>query len=129
MFTPQTDLVLCHVPLSTDQKHQLDFASSAAQHAYFYGKKLFTLTDLEYQVKDGQVSVELAIDTLWSVNYCYYRNAALPDKWFYAFVTKMQYINEEVTRLSLETDVFQTWLFDFALQACFVEREHEDETT
>ena len=129
MITPETIIKLCNVPIAADQKNQIDFASAAVQYAWFNSHVLFTFEEMTYQRMDNAVEVEKTIDDLWAVNYCLYKNETLPDKWFYAFVTRMEYVSEDVTRLYLDTDVYQTWLFEFQVLASFVEREHEDEVT
>jgi hypothetical protein len=53
-----------------------------------------------------------------------YQNSAFGGKWFYAFITKMEFINENRTDITIETDVYQTWLFDTSLKESFVVREH-----
>jgi hypothetical protein len=50
-----------------------------------------------------------------------YKNA---DKWFYAFITKMEYLNDKVSRVYIETDVYQTWMFNVSILDSFVVREH-----
>ena len=41
----------------------------------------------------------------------------------------MEYVNENCTRISFETDVFQTWQFQIQYNRCFVEREHTNDDT
>jgi hypothetical protein len=41
----------------------------------------------------------------------------------------MEYINENCTAITIETDVFQTYQFDISYKACFVEREHTNDDT
>lgn len=58
------------------------------------------------------------------VNYLRFRNASYENKNFYAFVTDVRYISDNVTEIVYEIDVLQTWAFDYTLNQCFVEREH-----
>jgi hypothetical protein len=41
----------------------------------------------------------------------------------------MEYINENCTAVTIETDVYQTYMFDIAKKRCFVEREHTNNDT
>jgi hypothetical protein len=41
----------------------------------------------------------------------------------------MKYINDEMTEITIETDVFQTWQFDIIYKPMFVEREHVSDDT
>ena len=53
-----------------------------------------------------------------------YKNTHYLNKWFYAYITKMEYENDNCTRIYIKTDVFQTWQFDLTYMKSFVEREH-----
>jgi hypothetical protein len=129
MITPVTTLKLMNVPMDPGQDNQVDFTGVNAQLAWMSGRVLKTYANFTYQKKDLTVCVPEGADVLWNVNYCAYQNDVFPGKWFYAFVTKIEYVSDEVTRLTLETDVFQTWQFNYTILPSFVEREHEDEGT
>lgn len=45
------------------------------------------------------------------------------NKWFYAFITNMTYVNDNRTDITITTDVFQTWQFDINFKESFIERE------
>lgn len=127
--TPQTHIQLLETPLKEDQENQIDFDSLTSQNAYFEGLPHYELTDCTYQRKDNIIRAAGNVDSLRIYNYVRYQNKAFGNKWFYAFVTKMEYVNEYTTYIYIKTDVYQTWLFDFSLQTSFVEREHVDDDT
>lgn len=52
-----------------------------------------------------------------------YQNENYSNKWFYAFIDGMKYINDSMTEISISTDVWQTWQFDLEFMESFVERE------
>ena len=61
-----------------------------------------------------------------------YQNENYSDKWFYAFIVNMEYRADNLTYITIGTDVWQTWQFDITLKESFVEREHVakvDDTT
>lgn len=62
-------------------------------------------------------------DDLVGYNYVMYQNTHYSNKWFYAFILKMEYINDNMTRIVITTDPFQTWQFDITFMQSFVERE------
>lgn len=124
-----TKVYLLNVPLENDYKHTLYFDSASAQKSYFDGKRVSgcSFTDFSYQRKDGFIRVPLHYDTLVSqgVNYVMYQNSAYnTERWFYAFITDMKYVDDGRTDIYIETDVMQTWMFDIDVKASFVEREH-----
>lgn len=121
-----TKVYLLSVPLEKDYAHTLYFANKTAQNTYFQGRVKLKYEDFTYQRKDGVIRIPDQIDTLWKhgVNYVMYQNPDYNDKWFYAFITDMQYINDGRTDLTIKTDCLQTWMFDKLIKPCFVEREH-----
>lgn len=129
--TPQTSIVLCTVPWEEDYKNQRTFTNATAQASYFSGlsKKQILGTDFTYQRKDGYLTVAVDIESIRKYNYVYYTNTGYSNKIFYAFITDMQYVSSNSTRLKIETDVFQTWQFDLVYNKCFIEREHVSDDT
>lgn len=126
-----TEVRLCAVPLESDYKHTLAFQTYAAQQQYFIGKTVHTSTNFSYQRKDKVIRYPMDYDELVTrgVNYVMYKNSANTTKWYFAFITKMEYVSEGVTHIHIKTDVIQTWGGNFTLKPCFVEREHcEDDT-
>lgn len=123
-ITPSTDLMLLKCPLEVDQQNQLTFANATVQYNYFSGLPKLTVDDFTYQRKDSTVRFNAHIDSIRGYNYCMYRNSNYGNKWFYAFITDMKYLNDEVTLITLKTDVWQSWLFDIEVKASYVKREH-----
>lgn len=109
-----------------DYKHILYFSSKEEQTAYFNSKAGLTETGLTFQRKDGIIRYPHHIDDIYTYNYVVYRNPSYTDKYYYAFITDMQYINDGMTEIHIETDVMQTFMLndEYFLQPCFVEREH-----
>lgn len=124
VITPQTDLYLIKVPLEINDINQLTFANATAQHNYFNSLPKIGVDNFTYQRKDGTIRYGANFDSLINYNYVMYRNDAYSNKWFYAYITDMQYLNDNVTAISIKTDVFQTWQFDLDYKRTFVEREH-----
>lgn len=123
-YTPNTIVRMCSVPFDQTQKHQVRFTTAALQTAYFAGVAVRSFTDFTFQRKEGIIRVPANIDTLWDVNYVMYDNVNFTNKWFYAFITKMEYINDATTAVFIETDVYQTWMLSCTLKESFVAREH-----
>ena len=126
-ITPQTNVrLLSGVPLDDDGRHTILFESADAQATYFISKQKFNLERYSYQRHtNGTIRVGILTDDLYDVNYMMFKNAAFGNKWFYAFVTNVEYVNNNTSIVSYVIDVMQTWAFDYTLQECFVERQHE----
>lgn len=58
-----------------------------------------------------------------------YKNPDFKDKYYYAYITDMKFVNPNMTEITIKTDVFQTWQFDFIYKRSFVEREHVSNDT
>lgn len=123
-ITPQGNLYLCDTPLKNDYKNQLTFKDKSKQYNYFSSKIKHTFDNYTYIKKDNSVKVGINVDTIINCNYLFYKNTGFTDKWYYCFITNMEYINENCTLITFETDVFQTWYFNIKYNKCFIEREH-----
>ena len=125
-ITPQGSVYLCKTPLENDYKHQLTFTSTTTQRNYFTNSSVLkhTCTDFTYIKRDNQLIVDYPIDTIIDCNYLYYQNTGFTNKYYYCFITNMEYVNENATRITFELDVFQTYMFDITYKKSFIEREH-----
>ena len=125
-----TEVHLLNVPLENDYKHTLYFSSISAQTSYFKSRKKFDEpANFSYQRKDKIIRYSKDYDDVVGCNYVMYKNSAYSSKWYYAFITKMEYINDGLTAIHIETDVLQTWMFDYTVKKSFVEREHCNDDT
>lgn len=127
--TPDTTIHLLKVPIEIDELNQLTFATATAQYNYFIALTKKTEEDLFYQRKDNYIAWPDHIDNIIEYNYVMYKNTNYSTRWFYAFITRMEYENDGMTRVYIETDPFQTWQFDLTFKPSFVEREHVNDDT
>ena len=127
--TPQGQVYICKTPLENDYKNQLTFATKIAQENYFNSTIIKPLDNYTYIKKDNVIKVGINIDEIIDCNYLFYKNTGFSNKIYYCFITKMEYINENCTAITIETDCFQTWYFDIRYKKCFVEREHVNDDT
>lgn len=133
VIVPDSDIILIKSPLKLDNYNQITFASATDQYNYFMSLPHLEYAGCTYQRKDGVIRFEtgdnLRYEDLLGYNYCMYRNDSYSNKWFYAFITSVEYVNDGLTTLSIETDVFQTWQFDLVYMNSFIEREHVGDDT
>ena len=129
VITPQTDLYLLKVPLEIDDVNQLTFSNATAQYNYFNSLPKLAVDDFTYQRKDGTIRYGASFDDIISYNYVMYRNDAYSNKWFYAFITGMEYKGNDVTAITIKTDVFQTWQFALTYKPVLIDREHTNNDT
>lgn len=125
-FQPETVVrLLSNVPLSLNETNQLWFDTVTAQQTYFSGKVSRTYNQFTYQRKErNYVAVETNAELLYNVNYMMFQNSNFSNKWFYAYVTEIEYKNHNTSWVYYEIDPFQTWLFELNFKQSFIEREH-----
>lgn len=120
---PNTNLRLLKLPFLIDNKNQLTFSNLETQTSYFLGLPHLEIDNIQYQRKDSIIRYPAHIDSIIEYNYCMYQNENYGDKYFYAFITNMRYVNDGLTEISIQTDVWQSWQFDITFKQSFVERE------
>ena len=126
-ITPDTTIRLLKCPLELDNKNQITFADANAQYTYFSGLTYIEVDGSYYQRKDSSIYYPDNFDDLLEYNYVMYQNSNYSNKWFYAFITNMEYVSDNCTRIEIQTDVFQTWQFDLTYKSSFVIREHTND--
>ena len=116
------------VPIDKDYKHTLYFESIEKQNEFFHsgGSGTIAVLNRNYytRVNRGRIRVQLPIGECYACNYIAFNNESFRNKWFYAFVTNVEYVNNETSELVFEIDVMQTYFFDVTLLESYVEREH-----
>lgn len=127
-IAPNSWITLCRdVPLDSSYDHQVTFPSQNAQRSYFLSKRYVELGANSYQrAMNGKLRIACTMEQAIQCNYLYFSNDSFEDKWFYAFITGWEYVNNITTEITYEIDVFQTFWFDVRLLNVFVEREHSN---
>ena len=125
---PTSDLlILKGVPFNSDGENLLTFSSVTAQTNYFQSLAKFPLTnDFSYMRKENNnpIRVDIEADKLYNCNYIMFRNENYSNKWFYAFINRVDYVADGTSFIYFTDDLYQSWQFDFVIKKCFVEREH-----
>lgn len=129
VVVPNSRIRLLKSPIELDERNQLTFSDVNAQTSYFMSLPHLEYDNCTYQRKDNVIRYEtepngLTYEDLLGFNYCMYQNTSYGNKWFYAFITEVRYVNDGMTEITIETDVIETWKFDIRYQTSFVEREH-----
>ena len=131
-ITPQAAIHLVNVPFDGTQNHTLYFSTKAAQNTYFEGLQKQTFTDYTYLRKDNAIKIELNYELAKYYNYLYYdnitqSNVGITSKRIFAFIIKMEYVNENTTKLYIKTDVIQTYLTEIlsdTTSVSYINKQH-----
>ena len=123
---PETNIrILRNEPLDTTYENTIHFNGTKEQYNYFVSLEKYNLTRYTYQrVKRGVCRVGIKADNLFDCNYMMFQNTAYGNKWFYAFITSVEFVNNECAEIAFTIDVMQTWYFDYRVWESFVVREH-----
>lgn len=128
------------INLDNRYMHTIYFASESTQNNWFSNKasqanitagNAFEFTNLMYR-RHGSNAVKIEINAMALLGVSYLRfqntrvlNSTSKTKWFYAFVTQIDYVNENTSIVYYEIDVMQTWFFQGgSIRPCMVLREH-----
>lgn len=127
MYIQPNGIIYClqNVPLNPNSEDTFLFTSQTAQYNYFYSLRNANLdmTAQSYtRAGNGVIRARGKADDYYAVNYIMFRNANHGTKWFYAYITSIEYINENTTKLNYMIDPIQTYLFNYSTRECFVER-------
>ena len=122
----ETNVYFMRTPLDSTYQHTLYFKNRTEQENYFATKVVYSMLNCTYQRKDNKIRASKNYEELLSCNYVQFTNGG---KKFYAFIKDVQYVSEGLTDVIIETDVLQTYMFDYQILTSFVEREHTDNDT
>ena len=131
---PNSTIQLMHIDgLDNRYMHTLYFATETAQNTFMSNKVSLSLTKNSYQrAGAGYLKIKKPYDEIYNYNYLRFQNTPVTtqgttvhsSKWYYAFITGLEYINENTTYVSYQIDVMQTWFIGSTCNPCLVEREH-----
>lgn len=136
---PTSEVWLCaNVPLDPSYDNQLTFTSGSgssrvwdvsAQRAYFASKAVYHPTNFSIvKEREGVLRMSGEVSNYYGINYMYFVNppfgSGITSKYFYAFVTEVEYVNPNTTLIYFEIDVYQTWANDIVWMESVIEREH-----
>ena len=124
---PDTTIRLVrNCPLDNSYQNTIFFRTETEQTSYFFtALHGYTFENNTYQrVNKNTMRVAMNAERLYDCNYLCFQNSSFVGKWFYAFITKVEYINNITSEITYEIDLLQTWHFNYKLMQCFVEREH-----
>ncbi|MBP9988956.1 MAG: hypothetical protein KBT46_05600 [Ruminococcus sp.] len=126
LIVPNSELcLLMDVPLQKNYEHTISFLTAIEQENYFKRKIKYSSDNYSFIRANGNsIKVPYSAESLFDVNYIMFKNTNFGNKWFFAFVNSIDYVNNSTAEIKFEIDVIQTWLFDFELKQSFIDREH-----
>lgn len=127
MYAPTPDgevQIFTSIPLDKEYNHTFYFLNESAQSAYFSSIGSTSYNNMMYIRQSGRLRAPVNSDALVGCNYLRYRNSQYLNKWFYAFINEIYYINDNCCEISFEIDVIQSYFFGCYVPDCWIERTH-----
>ena len=111
-----------------DNSHVRRFASLSTQTAYFDSLPKTTLENFVYTRVDNydftfNVTGKIQGSQQWG--YMRLKNLFDGNRWYYCFVTKVEYVDDNTVKVYGSLDFYQTYVFDMTILESLVERQHE----
>ena len=121
---------LQNIKLDDGYINTLNWASLEDQERYFRSNTYVFVDALSYiRYTDGVIRIKGSMRTFYKCNYMMFQNTSFENKWFYAFIKKIDYVNNSTVEITYDIDVFQTWFAVPRFNNVFVEREHVADDT
>lgn len=125
-IAPNSTIVLYkNLRLDSSYANTMWFPNVEAQRAFFASSPYATFLGNSYQRKDiGVIRLQARIGMVYDVTYMSFINTDFENKQFYAFVDRVEYVNNESVNIYYTLDVVQTYMFNWELHQCLIERQH-----
>lgn len=130
MPKPTGAVYLCeNAIIDNSYSNTIDFKSPSEQLSYWGSLVKYTITDFMYiRRSNAYIKVDKNLSDLDSINYLYFR-AEDTSKMYFCFVTSKEYISDDASYIYFETDVLQSYMFDYEVKESYVVQEHCDRWT
>lgn len=128
MSTPMSRISICKgVRLNNRYEHTIHWEDQSSQESWFSGKVVKTFSGYTYLRKKWSIKVNAKMEDAHEWDYLFFtNNPGTFARYFYYFITNIEYVNENTVELFLELDVMQTYSGWYDLLPCFVERNHTE---
>lgn len=120
MIAPGSDVYFTHIDF---EKNGLHVSNDVNLFSKLKSKAKHILDNYTFLKKDV-INVNVPIAEIEKCNYVIYENGYYSNKEFGAFITNYEYINNNLTKVTIETDYFHTFFNDITLKKSFIERTH-----
>lgn len=111
------------IRLDRDYKNILDYSESSML-SLVTSKQVATFNNCSFIRNENAIDLEVAYGTALQADYFAFQNPNYSNKWFFAFIDKVEYKGERNTRIYYTVDVCSTWWDYWTAQKCWVLREH-----
>lgn len=75
---------------------------------------------------DNALEIGVSYSTCQNANYLAFQNLGYSNKWYFAFIDKIEYVSNAVTRIYYTIDIWSTWFDYWSENDCYVIRQHSN---
>lgn len=91
--------------------------------------KVATATQYSFIRDKGTISTSFTYNQALQCNYMAFQNSDYNNKWFFAWIDDVRYVNDGTTEISYTIDSWSTWFNKLTVTSSFVIREHVNDDT
>ena len=119
-------LYIGSVPWGSDYKNVWLASTRKAHYDYFVRKLKRIEAHIVFAHPNAYIDVKGDIGSLNTVNYLMFSNSTDIEEsnLYHCFVNSYEYLSPQTTRLYIELDVFQQYIWDTTFNECYIERAH-----
>lgn len=129
MTTLRSEVILCNnIKLDKNYLNVLDYSQNDML-SLCRSNSVYTATDYSFIRENGAILVEVPYNTCLGANYMAYQNKDYTNKWFFAFIEKVEYVSDKATRIFFKVDSWSTFYDDWSSNNVFIHREHVSDDT
>ena len=129
MATLHSEIILCNnIKLDRDYINVLSY-SQADMLTLCRNNIVASDNDYSFIRENGALLVDMSYSTCLQANYMAYQNRDYSNKWFFAFIDKVEYVSEKATRIFFTIDSWSTFYDDWSSNYVFVHKEHVNDDT
>lgn len=122
-------IIAKNIKLDKSYKDVLDYSETDMLNLVI-ANKVTESNDCSFiKVDKNVISTKFSYSDAIKCNYMAMQNPNYANKWFFAFIDKVEYISDGNTNIYFTTDEFSTWYDYWQLDSCFVIREHVNDDT
>lgn len=133
IWDAKSELTLCNVPWDMNYRDVVRFSSAADLDTYIDGldnENRKVITNASYVKASEPISLDDPFNTVSLYNYIRVRKTAQPtspaepEKTYYYFITGIEHVAPNNTRVTVQLDVISTYIYGIEFGNTFVERGH-----
>lgn len=92
-------------------------------------KQVASALDYSFIRDKGTISTNFTYNQALQCNYMAFQNKDYSNKWFFAWIDDVRYVNDGVTEIAFTVDSWSTWFDKVNVSSSFVVREHVNDDT